>query len=126
MVFNTDIILKGAKEINAAMFVRLGLANAKTVGFLQHNKFGVNWYLKDNKDLKQWYKKIITYIHTEKYGVYFALEEVFDAETADRVAAKGHVIKPHGMRRPTRSLEQPEAGPSRKKARYSGNDDDYN
>jgi hypothetical protein len=79
------------------MYVRLGLAVAETGGFMKNVRYMVNWEMKTQSQLKQWYELIIGHIRTGPYGVYFALQEVFGVHAADFVAAKGHAKKPEGL-----------------------------
>lgn len=83
--------------MNAFIYVRLGLAIAKTSGFVVIPKFNVNWVMKPERELKAWYGKLMGYIRTNKYGVYFALQEVFGVDAANKAVAEKNITKPSGL-----------------------------
>lgn len=102
------------------MYVRLGLANVRTVGFLKNAKYRTNWELKRMDEIKRWYGTIMGHIRTSKYGVYFALQELFGVDAANEVAANSNVIKPEGLQ-PALIVGPSQGGSLR---RRDGNDDE--
>jgi hypothetical protein len=87
-------IYVGNKEIHAANFIQMGLAEVCHPGVVQLSKYGSNWKFVSNEKLKQMYVHIQEMLVNNEYGEYFAMQEVFGEEVVKEMAQQGQVISP--------------------------------
>jgi hypothetical protein len=73
---------------------RLGFIIATKATILANAKYNSNWSVKPDDDLRRLYNKVMGFLEHKDHGVYFAIQEIFGLEMADRAAERGHTDKP--------------------------------
>ena len=86
--------MTGNKEIHAANFIRMGLAQAYHAGVVRLSKYGSNWKFLPDDRLKRLYERLKEMLLNNEYGEYFAIQTLFGEDTAKELARRGQVISP--------------------------------
>lgn len=66
----------GAKEINAANLIRIGVAKALKPGVLTVAKHGIAWEMLPDEKLKAYYARLMERLSQKPFGEYFVIQEV--------------------------------------------------
>jgi len=61
---------------------------------LRVSKYRVNWVMKSDAELKELYDTVMKHLRSGKYGLYFAIQEIFGVKMANQVAEQGRAQRP--------------------------------